>query len=317
MPIASVDSVSVDVITTLIEDGFDDAVRDMRMQSQQNSLWEQFTRQEEANGAKEVLQVWMEDINAMEEWLSGKKFQDLVERRYKISHTPWHAGVRMNLKEMKERIKQFGGGDTSVGVDRFAADIRDKLVHRASELDIVKVLAELTSPTKLGYDGQALFSAAHPDGGGQSNQNTGGGGQYWYLMALGGRGRPIIRLNGGVNESEFAIRDHVNEDTSERFFKRDLYWSVEFDGGWFPGLWQTIYRSNQTLDAANLDAAIQAMSNFKDARGEQMGLVPTHVLVGRSNWRTARVLLNTTTVATGGENPDSGIVTPIYSARLA
>lgn len=316
MPVVSIDTVSIDVITTMIETGFDGAFQGFRTQSPQNTLWEQFTFQEQANGARNILQVWMEEIGAMEAWDSEKKFQDLVERRYKVGHSPWHAGVRMRLDELKERINQFGRGGRD-GVGGFAADITSKLAHRASELDIVKVLDQLTNPTKLGYDGKALFADDHPDGGGQANQDTGGGGQYWYLMALGGLGRPVLRVDGGVNDGGgFQIKDHVSEETPGRFFQRLFHWSVEFDGGWFPGLWQTIYRSNQTLNGTNLDAAIQAMSSLKDSRSEQMGLVPTHILVGRSNHRAARELLRLSTVTNGGENVDRGIVDIIYSARL-
>lgn len=317
MAFASVDSVSVDVITTLIEDGFNDALRDMRMSNAQNSLWEQFTQKTDANGAKNVLQTWMEDIGAMEAWDDEKKFDDLIERRYSVGHTPWHKGVRMKLNELKQRIKQFGAGNVSVGVEAFAADIRNKLAHRASELDIVKVLDQLITPTKLGYDGQALFSANHE--GSQSNQDTGGGGEYWYPLCLGGRGRPIIRVNGGVNSEEFEIKDHVSEDTSERYFQRMLYWGVEFDGGWFPGLWQSIYRSNQVLNEANWDAAVQAIEDFKDARGEKIGQVVTHILVGRSNRLKSRKLFEAPLLLDSNAavpNVNQGEVQIIYSSRL-
>ena len=314
MSVAQNDVVDPNVITTIIEDGFQDLVRSMRMQNEQNTLWEKFTHKTEANGAENVLQTWLEDIRAMQAWDSEKQFDDLVERRYKVTHTPWHTGVKMNLRQLKARIKEFGGMSVSVGVERFAMDIRDKLAHRAAEIDVKKVLDQLTSPTTLGYDLKALFAADHE--GSQGNQDAGGGAQHHYLMALGHRGMPVIRVNGGVNDEEFAIKDHTDENTWARFLSRDLYWGVEFDGGWFPGEWRTIYRSNQSLDATELDSNIQDMSAFVDARGEQQGLVPTHLLVGRSKYRAARALLNTMLVNSGDSNVDRGIVDIIYSARL-
>lgn len=308
MAIISIDSVSVDVLTTMVETGFDEARAGFR--NMENSVWEVFTMQTNAAGREEILQTWMEEIGAMQQWTSEKQFQDMVERRYKTGHDPYSGNVRMRREDLLQRVNV-------AGMSAVAADIRDKLAFRAAQLDIGKVLAELTNPVKLGYDGKALFAADHPDGATQSNQDTGGGGNFWYLMALGGRGRPIIRQDGEVDGGGFQIKDHVGEDTSENFMKRLLYWSVEFWGGWHPGLWQTIYRSNQALTAAFLDAAIQAQSALVDFQGEQMGIVSSHILVGRSNHRTARALLNPTLVTTGGDNVDQGIVDLLFSPRLA
>lgn len=309
MAIVERDTVSVDVLTTMIESGFDAAVDGFRINAAADQIWTQFSMQIGAGGAAEVLQTWMESVRAMTRWDGEKKFQDMINRQYKVGQEPWHAGIRMRREDVRRRVNQMGA-------EAFAADIRDKLAERAAQLDIVKVLDQLTSPTRLGYDGVALFSATHPEGGNQSNQDTGGAGQYFYVMSLGGRGRPIVRIDGETDGGGFQIKDHVADDTTENFMQRLIYWSVEFWGEWYPGLWQTVYRSNQALTGANLDAAIQAMSSYHDIHGEQIGIVPTHILVGRSNWRPARELLGLSTVSGGGENVDSNLLKVLYTPRL-
>lgn len=306
MPVIHLEDLSVDALTVMIENEFEGALPGFS--TEENQMWTEFTHQANAGGASEILQDWVEPVAPMDQWTSEKQFQDMIKRQYKTGHDPFHAGVHMRREELLERLNAHGP-------EAFAADVGAKLAERAAELDIVKTLAQLTSSTALGYDGKALFAADHPDGGTQSNQNTGGGGQYWYLMALGGRARPLIRQDGEVDGGGFQIKSHVGP-TTENFMQRKLFWSVEFWGGWHPGLWQTVYRSNQTLDGTNLDAAMQAMAAFKDYHGEQMGIHATHVVVGRSNNRAARELLNLSTVSGGGANVDAGIVQLRYSPRL-
>lgn len=303
MPVAALTNISIDAVSTAIESSFDDAKRSF--ETRNNTTWTQLASRIDAIGVDEVLHDFFENLAPMERWTGGKKFQDLIERQYKTSHEPFQVSVRMRREDLRRRIKAQGFGAASM-------NIASKLAARAAQLDNVQVLAQLTSPTKLGYDGQPLFSAAHPDGGTQSNQDSGGGGQYWYLMSLEHSVKPVLRVLG----EDYSVKDHASEDTTENFMNRLLYWSVEFWGGYYPGLWQTAYRSNQTLDGTNLDAAIQSMSGFLDYHGQQLGLMPTHLVVGRSNWRTARSLLGLSTVTTGGENVDRGIVELIYSPLL-
>lgn len=307
MALVKLEDLSVDALTVMIENEFEGALPGFT--TAENQMWTQFTHQVNAGGASEVLQDWLEPIAPMDQWTSEKNFQDLIKRQYKTGHDPFHAGVKMRREQLLERINLQGP-------NAFVAGIGSKLADRAAELDIIRVLDQLINPTALGYDGKALFAADHPDGGSQSNQDTGGGGQFWYLMSLGGSGRPLIRQDGEVDGGGFQISSHTGPDTTENFMKRMLYWSVEFWGGWHPGLWQTVYRSNQALTGAFLDAAIQAQAALNDFHGEQMGMVSSHILVGRSNNRTARELLGLSTVATGGQNVDTGIVDLMYSARL-
>lgn len=304
MPVALIDTVSVDAVSSAIESTFDDAKRSF--ETRNNQTWAQIATPIDGTGVDEVLHDFFENLEPMRKWTGGKRFQDLIERQYKTAHEPYEVSVRMKREDLRRRIRQQGFGAASM-------NIANKLAARAAQLDNTQVLDQLTNPTKLGYDGKNLFAADHPDGGGQSNQDTGGAGDYWYLMALDHPVRPVLRILG----EDYTVKDHADESTSENFMHRNLYWSVEFWGGYYPGLWQTVYRSNQTLDAANLDAAIQAMSAYKDYHGEQLGIVPTSLLVGRSNWRPARALVGATTVANGGENIDRGIVDVIYSPLLA
>lgn len=310
MPVAALENISIDAVSTIIESSFDDAKRSF--ETRNNTTWTQLATNVDAKGTDEVLHDFFENLEPMRRWTGSKKFQDLIERQYKTSHEPYEVSVKMRREDLRRRIRSQGLGAASL-------NITNKLAARAAQNDNVQVLAQYSNPTLLGYDGKPLFAADHPDGGGQANQNTGGGGQYWYLLSLDHGVKPVLRVLG----EDYSVKDHADPETSENFFDRMLYWSVEFWGGYFPGLWQTAYRSNQALDADNLDAVIQAMAAFKDYHGQQLGIVPTHLLVGRSNWRKARQLLGATIVredgsdgSAGVENIDRGIVDLIYSPLL-
>lgn len=303
MGVALLDEISIDAVSTAIESSFEDAKR--AFETPRNTVWQSIATPIDGTGVDEVLHDFFENIEPMRKWTGGKKFQDLIERQYKTSHEWYEASVKMRRDDLRRRIRQQGFGAAAMG-------ITNKLASRAAELDDAQVLDQLINPTLLGYDGKALFAADHPDGGGQSNQDSGGAGEYWYLMALDYPVRPVLRILG----EDFMVRDHASEDTTENFMHRMLYWSVEFRGGYYPGLWQTVYRSNQTLDSANFNAALAAMGGFKDYHGELLNIRPTAVLVGRSNWLAARQLLESTTVTTGGENVNRGIVDVLYSGRL-
>lgn len=317
MSIVSADNVSVDVISTMVEMDFDGAREGFRTAPGDNALWEVFTHQANASGLDTVLMDWFEEVGAMEAWDSEKQFQDMIERQYKVGHEPFHAGVKMRREEMVRRVK-------ANGVEALSGSITNKLAYRAATHDIVKILDQIKTPTKLGYDGKALFAGDHPDGGGQSNQDTGGSASYFYVLALGGLGRPLVRVDGEVDGGGFNIKSHVGE-TEANFMKRMLYWSVEGWFGYAPGMWQTIYRSDQTLNEDNLDAVVQAQSALKDYHGEEMGIVGTHLLVGRSNLLAGRKLLEMTTIkedaasgdgAAAPQNVNQGRMKLLYSPRL-
>ena len=303
MPIALIDNVSVDSITSVVESSFDDAKRSFEMP--QRTIWQEIATQIDGRGVEEVLHDWFENLAPMRAWTGGKHFADMVERQYKTTHRFYEASVRMKRDQLMHRIRSQGFGAAAMG-------ITNKLAARAAVNDEIQTLAALVANTLLGYDGKALLATDHPDGGGQSNLDAGGGGQRWYLCSLGHEVGPLLRILG----DDYLIRDHAGEETAENFFNRMLYWSVEFKGGYYPGLWQTIYGSNQTLNATNFDAAMQAMAALKDYHGDELGIVPTHIVVGRSNWRPARALLAPATITTGGENVDKGAVEILYSPRL-
>lgn len=61
--------------------------------------------------------------------------------------------------------------------------------------------------------------------------------------------------------------------------------------------------TSNTLNAANLQAAISAMEQFRTDQGEIMGVSPSHLLVGPSlRWRAMELLNSTVVVASSGTN---------------
>ena len=73
-----------------------------------------------------------------------------------------------------------------------------------------------------------------------------------------------------------------------------------------------------TLDATNYNTAYQKMLEFPDGKGRPMGLIPTHLVVPPALRKTAKDIIQASTISTGGENVNKGevevIVEPLLSA---
>lgn len=303
---ARIDNVSVDALTTMIDLGLQAAIDGFGTPS--NTIYTAFTATVEANGAEKVLHPWLVGFKSMEQWDSEKSFQELILREYATTHEPWHVGAHAKREEIRKWINLMG-------VQGFVDMFTRKLAMQAAQQHQKQVNALLTGNTKLGYDAKALFASDHPDGGGQSNQDTGGGGQYHYFLDLSGPARPVILQDGQVDGGGFILKDHVSPDTTENFMQRKLYWSIEGWFGYHVGMWQTIYRSNQTLNETEIDAKTQAMAALKDYHGDELGMNPTHVLVGRSKYLAARKALNATIIPEKDSGLASGAMTAVDNVQ--
>ncbi|MEM9148776.1 MAG: Mu-like prophage major head subunit gpT family protein [Pseudomonadota bacterium] len=165
----------------------------------------------------------------------------------------------------------------------------------------------------LGHDGQYFFDTDHPvedeNGEEQSVSNFGGGaGTPWFLIDTTRVIKPIIfqdRMAAQITPKTSLTDDNV--------FERDEFvWGAKRRCATGFGAWQLAYGSRQTLDEANLGAAISAMREMRGRRGRKLNLRPTLLVVPPSLEITGRKLLLAEMNAAGASNVVRGMVSELH-----
>jgi len=168
------------------------------------------------------------------------------------------------------------------------------------------------------FDGVPYFSASHPRfeaGGTQSNLDSGGGGQYWYLFDTSSLA-PVI-----WQWLKRPYMESLGPDSEYAKLQREVRWDLHVDTGWSMGLWYYGYASNQALNETNLQAAISAMQTVKtdaktDGEDQLMGIQPNLLVVGVSNVVAGRKLLNQAFGSSGESNIYQGAMQLLEFAHL-
>ncbi|NJR43931.1 hypothetical protein HC761_00100, partial [bacterium] len=98
-----------------------------------------------------------------------------------------------------------------------------------------------------------------------------------------------------------------DQDTDDNVFERDVYrYGVDARCNVGFGLWQLAYGSKQTLNAANFNAAYQALRRMKGDDGKPLGIRPTHLIVNPTNRVTALEIIQAERNAAGATNVNRG-----------
>ena len=82
------------------------------------------------------------------------------------------------------------------------------------------------------------------------------------------------------------------------------------------GFWQMAYGSKADLTAANLRAAYTAMTKFKSDNGSLLGINPTHLVVGNTNFFVAKDILESA-VIDASTNTNRNLVQLLKAPKLA
>lgn len=165
------------------------------------------------------------------------------------------------------------------------------------------VFGVLKSNSNCLYDGLPLFSDVHKINnddatkGTFDNQDTSGTGAYWYIA------RPeSVPLAFGVREGEDYSFGTLGPDGSTGFMKEVVLFGVRARVVAAGALPQFIYRSNQPLTAANLEAAVAAMEAVVGPEGQPIVNSPTALFVPKSLRAAANRLIKGDRNDKGGYN---------------
>jgi len=241
---------------------------------------------------------WLGDAPEMVEWIGDRVIKNIKAHGYEVANVEFEATIGVKATDIKDdRLGTYGPRFRRLG--EAAARKPDQLVR-----DLI-----VNGGTQLCYDGQNYFDIDHPvyanhDGTGAVttvSNVTAGAGAPWYLLDLNSVLRPFV----------FQEREKVNligkEDARQSdhvFMKNEYLYGA--DGRWAAGygFWQMAHKSQATLDNDNFDAAFEAMMGVQGDGGRELGLMPTHIMVGRSNRSNANKVIKAMLGAGGASNPN-------------
>lgn len=218
---------------------------------------------------------WLGDFPDMIEWVGARTIKDMEAHGYQIVNKSYEGTVGVpRTKILDDELGIYGPMIQTMG--QAAARQPDQLIS-----DLLKV-ADAT----VCFDGQFFFDTDHPvnaehDGSGAdasvSNIQPGVGvGPKWFLFDT---SRPLKPLIHQVRKAPEFVQK-TNPNTSDDVFMNDRFlYGVDARRNVGFGFWQQAYQSRETLDSANLDAAIQAMMEFKGDGGRPLGIMPNLLVV--------------------------------------
>ena len=249
--------------------------------------------------------AWLGQWPKLKEWLGDRVIEQLKAHDYRIKNKKFESTVGVQRDDVD---------DDRVGVYKpMMAEMGYAAATHPDELVFALLKAGLTT---LCYDGQNFFDTDHPVGRDEvvSVSNFGGGGSTaWYLLDLSRMLKPIIFQKR--RDYDFRALNKLDDD---HVFKRDEFlYGVDARVNTGFGLWQLAYASQQTLNAANFNAAYAAMQDFKSDEGRPLGVRPTHLVVPPTLRAAALEVVKAERNASGATNINQNAVDVMVVPWLA
>ncbi len=239
---------------------------------------------------------WLGKMPNMREWVGPRHVHGIAEHDYRIKNRPFELTIGVDRDDIR---------DDNLGVYEPMFVEMGESVAAHPDLLVWNLLKSGT--TEPCYDGQPFFDDDHPvlDEAGEVvsiSNDAGGGGTPWYLMCANRALKPIIYQER--EKANFVAKDNPRDHNV--FQNREFVYGV--DGRWNVGFgyWQMAYRSGQTLNAANYEAARAAITGMKGDHGRPLGLVPNLLVVPPTLEGAARELLKSQLVNGGETNKWAG-----------
>lgn len=224
---------------------------------------------------------WLGDVPKLREWIGDRQLKSLESKGYSIRNRKFEATIGVIRDDIEDdKLGLYGPRIEMLGFS--ASQHPDEIMFELIN----------ASTTTLCFDGQNFFDTDHPVGkpgavASVSNYQAGAG-ELWILADLSRPLKPFIFQK----RRDYAFTAKEDAKTSDLVFMRDQYvYGVDARVSAGFGFWQMAYGSKETLNAANLRAAYNAMRDFTDDEGRKLNIKPTHLIVGNGNYFAARDIL--------------------------
>lgn len=252
--------------------------------------------QEVPSSTSETEYGWIRSVPDLEEELGEKRVHDLAAGEYAIRNKAYSNFIRVKRDDM---------ADDNLGLyNSLFASAGAKAGAWVGKMGLKLLPLGVTSGGKC-FDGQPYFSASHPNlvGGTYSNYDANGGsGTPWYLIDTAQPLKPLIHQRR--EPLNFYPKNVPTDDNV--YWDEDVYWKWRRRSGFGYTLPHFAFCSRKTLNAANFEAATQAMMEMKDDLGAELDIMPRLLVVGPANRAAAMKLLNAERNDAGASNIHKG-----------
>ena len=256
---------------------------------------------------------WLGDFPELREWVGDRVIKDMRENAYQITNKIYEGTVGIARTAIE---------DDTVGT--LAPRIRNMGQSAARHPDRLIAALITAGGASLCYDGQYFFDTDHPvyanhDGTGAvttvANIQPGAGtGPAWYLLDTTSEMKPFIFQER--TRPEFDLMEAAKD--AEAVFMKDQYlYGIRYRCNAGYGFWQKAYKSTQTLNTANFDAAFAAMSSIKGDGGRPLGITPSLLVVPPSLRAAANQTIKALLGPDGGSNTNFDAVKVLVTPWLA
>lgn len=229
------------------------------------------------------------DMGAIREWIGDREIQNLAKGEFRIANRDYEETHGVPRKAIE---------DDAYGV---YGPIFEQLGQNVANFPGDQCYGTLKlGNTTLCPDGQYFFDTDHPVGAGVVANDMGGSNEAWYIVDSSKVYKPVIYQP----RTSFDLQKLFNLTDPNVFWQKQYIFGVDGRAGFgFSPFWQLAFRSQQTLDATNVKAALTAMASQKGPTGKPLKIDATHFICSPTLREQANALFGKE-LGTGGETND-------------
>lgn len=244
----------------------------------------------------------------MRQWLGPRQAKKIGQHDYRLTNQKFESTVEVERDDLED--------NRAASYDMLFKEMGAAAAMHPDEL-VFPLLTNGVNADAVGYDDEPFFSASHPNGvdglSTAANLDSGGGGPYWYLMALNMPMKPLIFQK----RRDYSFKSFTDLK-DPRVWREDMF---EFGadarvvGGY--GMWQGAYASNQELNETNLESAWTEMRTYTTDEGQPLKFSrPTHLVIPTAlEFDALRLVAQDLVLTTAGAG-EAAAVNNIHKGRL-
>jgi phage major head subunit gpT-like protein len=238
--------------------------------------WQRITTAVPSSTAEETY-GWLGQYPAMREWVGDRVIRSIAAHRYTIVNKTWELTAAVPREAVED--DQYGIYTPWMQELGYRANTKqDELIF-----DLLK-----NGNQNVCFDGQYFFDTDHPVGDEVVSNYVAGAGNPWFLLDLNRPLRPLImQTRRGM---EFSMFNNARTD-EHVFMRNEFIYGADgrLNAGY--GFWQQAYANYDVLNDESFNAGITWMLSQKNEFGIPLGIRPSLLVVGPSNRKTAKTLL--------------------------
>jgi phage major head subunit gpT-like protein len=242
-----------------------------------DGIYKMFTYESNSVGDAEVYPR-LDMIPGIREWVGERVVHSLTQSTFTIANKTFENTIAIRREQIED--DKFGLlTPIAAQMGQDAGRLPDRLIAGLM----------LNGHSTVGVDGQNFFDTAHSNftatGGVTTISNyQAGSSTSWYLLDNSRILKPFIFQS----RRPFKLVPKFSLTDPAVFYDNEFTWGVDGRCNAGYGLWQLGFRSDATLNLANLIAARSAMAAWRRPDGSPMGITPTILVVPSSLYPTAR-----------------------------